>query len=279
MDLEGKCPKGNTPLHLAAKCDNWEVVRHLLLQGASIHSPDSEGVFVIQRLAMYSDYHERHRDILKHLIKIGADLKVRCTNGDSLLHLGAKANNWLFVFHIILEKISLDLDELDSDGFNILHRLAQDDKGSEWVEEFFMFGVNLDTPSSELGHGQDFVQCGAQVNELDPGGYTVLHRLAKTENPSQSFLSLLIEKGVRCDIMSAQGETICEIIAENENWEMMKILLTHGLVDKGVDINTISTHGESALELAVKSSNWPVVDFLLSKGAQVNSWRIWNSYM
>ncbi|XP_025085111.1 uncharacterized protein LOC112558723 [Pomacea canaliculata] len=128
MKLEDRCPNGNTPLHLAAKSDNWDLVKYLVEQGANIQSPDSEGLLVLQRLAMSSSYGENQREFLRLLIKKGADVKVRDSNGNSLLHLGGKANNWSFVLHIIQESTDLQPEELDNDGFNLLHRLALFDK-------------------------------------------------------------------------------------------------------------------------------------------------------
>ncbi|PVD33503.1 hypothetical protein C0Q70_04759 [Pomacea canaliculata] len=316
MSMEDRYPNDNTPLKLAAKSNNWGLVEYLLLQGATVQSPDSEGVFVLQRLAMYSEYNDSHRQLLQLLIKAGADVNVRHPSGDSLLHLSARVNNWSFVSHIVQERSNYDLDELDSDGFNILHRLAQFDRGAEWVEkglikEFKLDATcgngdtclllaakqekwvfitcilkhilnkssqpcnndlhrfRLDTSSERIHHTitslgiQNVQDCLPMLDKRDERGYTVWHYAAMKKQ--WDIIRELTECGVNTEHVDDEGLNILQKMASDCEYSVRgKECLTTFLKEKGFDFTIKDDFGNTLLQLAAKNNNLQMVTLLLN---------------
>ncbi|XP_025085728.1 uncharacterized protein LOC112559060 [Pomacea canaliculata] len=256
--LEDKCPNGNTPLHLAAKSDNWDLVNYLVEQGASIQDPDSEGFFVLQRLAMSSSYDENQREFLRLVIKKGADVKARDSNGNSLLHLGGKANNWSFVLHIIQESNNLEPEELDNDGFNLLHRLALFDECSNWMEKLLNKNFNL------CGNGDTclllaayFLDKGIGLEDKCPNGNTPLHLAAKSDH--WGLVNYLVKQGANIQDPDSDGVYVLQRLAMYSEYGEKHIEILRLLITNGADVNILDCNGDSILHLSAKANNWSFV--------------------
>ncbi|PVD33495.1 hypothetical protein C0Q70_04751, partial [Pomacea canaliculata] len=295
IGLEDRCPNGNTPLHFAAKFDNWDMVIYLVERGACIQDPDSDGVYVLQRLAMYSEYGEKHSELLRLLITNGADVTIRDCNDNSTLHLSAKGNNWSFVRQIIQETGDLNIDELDSDGYNILHRLAQSEH-SELVEDVLNRGCNVEALSrdgdtclllaakrdnwtfvkSVLGHVFNrkhsdnkamkehlhtldvIISSGVDVNATDPRGNTAIHIAAKRQ--LVGIVKRLIDIVDNLNTTDSDGFTVLLRLAQTPHPQCLPVL--RRLVQKGADINFCSIQAEKA--------NWDAVIVFVEHGADIN---------
>ncbi|PVD33506.1 hypothetical protein C0Q70_04762 [Pomacea canaliculata] len=221
VGLEDKCPNGNTALQLALQCNNQHMITALAQQGANVKGPDSDGVFALQRLAMCKDVDQY---TIQLLVNEGADPTICCPNGDSLLHLGARANNWSFVYYIIEETNCADLDKLDSDGYSIMHRLAQSDNGSKWLEKI----LKKEFPFSDcLSRDGD-----TSLDELDSDGYSIMHSLAQSDNGSEWLEKNLKKKIIFLDCLSRDGDTCLLLAAKQNNWNFVKHLLEYMIAIK-----------------------------------------------
>ncbi|XP_025085100.1 uncharacterized protein LOC112558713 [Pomacea canaliculata] len=316
MHRNPRCWTGDTVLHLAARHGNWSVVKLIVEDVDDINEVDSEGFTVIQRLVMSPTDTFYDNSLISHLIELGADYTCRDQNGDTVLHLATKYGHWKIVKH--LANLGAEADTPDSEGFSVLHRIATTDRSHlVTVEEFAQHGTSINhknlqgnTPLHLAVHHQNWtvaeklVNCGADVNDVDAEGFTVLHRLGQIQNSDyscKSLIQLLLEKGAKCDIKTNKYETVSEIIVQNENWSMMKCLLDQGtlvfreyedkcllhqlvcshhgddytnvcdlLIEKGLSVNAKNCDGNSLLHLAAGAGNWKLVEHLIQKGAREN---------
>ncbi|XP_025085724.1 uncharacterized protein LOC112559059 [Pomacea canaliculata] len=253
IGLEDRCPNGNTPLHFAAKFDNWDMVIYLVERGACIQDPDSDGVYVLQRLAMYSEYGEKHSELLRLLITNGADVTIRDCNDNSTLHLSAKGNNWSFVRQIIQETGDLNIDELDSDGYNILHRLAQSEH-SELVEDVLNRGCNVEALSRDgdtcllLAAKRDnwtFVKSvlGHVFNRKHSSDLLV-YDLSSSENDSHGFTQHVYSMSqINLYTRDLRGYTVCHLALIRKRWDVLC-----QLAECGYNMDIIDNEGLDLLQ-------------------------------
>jgi len=80
--------EGDTPLHLAAACGNFEAVRYLLEQGAEIDARNSYGATPLVR-ATYEGKTECARVLLEH----GADVRIRLRAGGTARDTAARSGD------------------------------------------------------------------------------------------------------------------------------------------------------------------------------------------
>ncbi|PVD33504.1 hypothetical protein C0Q70_04760 [Pomacea canaliculata] len=281
-DLEDRCPNGNTALQNAAKLDNWDMVRCLVEQGANTKGPDVDGIFILQRLAEYKGFHESMIELVQLLLQSGADASICCSNGDSLLHLGSRANNWSFVHCIIRETDDLGLDKLDSDGFNVMHRLAQSDNGSDWLQKFLKKQFNLNTLSRNGDNClllaakqenwtfvQSFLEFILRKNPRSPceefRDFMPEHDLFKDITNKIAFLGLLQNKDpfvtdkINLDQRDLCGYTVWHLAVRKQ------VLLVGHLAECGADTDLVDDEGLGVLHtLASNNSvNYRKADYLL----------------
>ncbi|PVD33486.1 hypothetical protein C0Q70_04742 [Pomacea canaliculata] len=125
-NVNKKDGEGNTALHLAALAGNITFMKTLLDHGARAEGVNDEQKTVLHMMAMtkrevFSNINPCI-NVLVLTVKRGADIQQKNCDGNSALHLAAKHDNWGLVEFLL--KYVDDAAQPDSEGFNILHRLA-----------------------------------------------------------------------------------------------------------------------------------------------------------
>lgn len=85
-----------TPLHVAAANGHLPAVHILLQAQAQINAIDAE-----QHTPLISAIMAKHNDVVKYLIKCGADLTLKSEDGMTPLHIAAKSGNVGGCFHLL----------------------------------------------------------------------------------------------------------------------------------------------------------------------------------
>ncbi|PVD33399.1 hypothetical protein C0Q70_04655 [Pomacea canaliculata] len=190
-----------------------------------------------------------------------------------------------------------NINEPDSEGFYVLHRLVQDsDKNDEILELLVGKGANLNYKCPNIGtalhialKGQRWslakklVQLGADVNELDFEGLSVLHIIAAQKSVyyesrgRTSLIHLLITKGAdsngieHVDEPDTEGFTILHRLAGRSYICVRYISFLRFLLDKGARCDTLCPSGDSAIHLAVQHNNWCILEELLRDKIETQS--------
>ncbi|PVD33485.1 hypothetical protein C0Q70_04741 [Pomacea canaliculata] len=229
-DLLSQCTTGDTILHLAAKNNHWDIVNHLVEFGFDVNEADSEGLCLLHRLVKSKEdfrcsscklIENASYRLFQKLLRMGADPSFRTHSGDHVVHLAARQRNWTMVLHFFDQQKDV-INELDSEGFNILHRLVQDNvtkRKSSLLVNLINKGVNPNISSPHAGsalnmavkaHQWSFaillVEMGADLDSQDPEGNTVLHVTAKMNN--WSFVVYLLKKGAHAKLPDSEGYTV-----------------------------------------------------------------------
>lgn len=254
-----------TPLSLAVRTGNENIIDFLITQGAKIEYRGVSSLIA----AMYTWPLNRTEIILK-LLAQGANVDFQDNKGQNALELALKDQNEA-TFLLLLS-----------------HR-----KGSEPIPYYiFPKAVML----NKISILENLLGMGAQVNAQDQSGNTALHYAFMTTQ--SEIAAWLQQKGANLNILNNNGEspfaaTRVENYSNNailpmlsniplSSWQQTNQLgnsllmewissnrtdLSEYAVHKGSEVNKQNASGRSALHLAAIQGNLHLVKLLLEKGA------------
>lgn len=140
-NINAKIDKGMTPLHLAVKHYNIEMVKMLIQHKANIHAIEFEKGMTPMLLSAnieksYPKYKFVSPEITRLLIENGADINVRTSNQETAI---------MFASASVLEQMlddGVDVNAKDIDGLSALHHQAKKGNGKE-IEILLRHGANI----------------------------------------------------------------------------------------------------------------------------------------
>ncbi|PVD33493.1 hypothetical protein C0Q70_04749 [Pomacea canaliculata] len=283
-DINKEDGEGNTPLHLAALAGNIRFMKTLLDHGARADGVNKEQKTVLHMMATAKNNTSSNvdslRKVLSLIVKRGApyqktdcaghsalhlgakngnwtlvefllqlthkvgDLNSKCHLGDSAIHLAAKCQNWDIV-KLLVEEGAL-IDELDNEGFHVLHKMAMGESVDKDLLSLFVtnsFNFNIPCLAGDTvvhmasrHNNWSMVECLIEhvgnIDEVDSDGLAVIQRLVlstKGKLPSHfSLFSRLIELGADCTCRDLNGDTVLHLAARNDHWDIVQYLVDLG---------------------------------------------------
>ena len=108
------------------------------------------------------------------------------------------------------------------------------------------------------------IDSGADINVLDPHGWTPIHSAAQRKQ--LRIVKMLIDKGVDVRLRNRFGESPLHFAAGHPNNSQM----IEALVAKGADVNGKNARGNTPLHGSVYSGSVETVETLLKNGADVH---------
>ncbi|XP_025101492.1 serine/threonine-protein phosphatase 6 regulatory ankyrin repeat subunit C-like [Pomacea canaliculata] len=241
-------------LHKRNATFNWAVVNFLIQHGAHNQELDEERIHVLQRLIQSPKETQVTVSIFSLLMKEAErNMRFSCRDYTAMLQLSAKHEKWSFVDYI-LTRHGGDVDELDSEGFSVLHRMAIS-RGKTFkeghfyeVKSFLRYSLYLNTNyqvtflilEAAAERNVDVVEAlldyFEEVNRTDCQGFTVLHRVAQCcVSKSVTIVHRLVEKGADVDQQCPYGNTAVHLAAKSNNWLIVQHLLMCGSSTKNLD--------------------------------------------
>ena len=135
--------KGRNALMMAVERNNTDVVDFLLESGADVASRDNDGNSIAYYLIhnydpKNSDSFDRKWNLLK---EAGLTMNGKQGNGNTLLHLAAKANNLELLKR--LENLDIDINEKNEDGVTALHFAAMSSDNEEMLKYMISMGADV----------------------------------------------------------------------------------------------------------------------------------------
>ncbi|PVD33492.1 hypothetical protein C0Q70_04748 [Pomacea canaliculata] len=280
-DINAKSKTGDTAIHLAAKCQNWDMVKLLEQEGAAWDELDSEGFHIVHRYAMGKNMEHN----MLSFLDISMYCNTRCWTGDTVFHLAARHGNWSVV-ELIVDYVD-NIDKVDSNGLTVIQRLVMSATNT-FSSEYSLFcrlielgadytcrDQNGDTVlhlAARNGHWQivkHLTNLGAEVDTKDSEGFSILHRIATEEKRSDSVTAKeLSQCGAIIKQKDLQGNTPLHLAVQHKNWAVAK-----DLVKCGADVNDVDAEGFTVLHRLGQIHNYDhsslsLIELLLEKGAR-----------
>ena len=181
------------------------------------------------------------RDAASRLIRGGADIRAKDTNGASALH-HAVAHGSVRTAELLLER-GADIDSADRLGDTPLHRAARQ---NDRTAVLFL------------------LERGALADAADASGGTPLHHAAWSA--AADAVRLLLEKGADPGVRDDRGDTPLHLAAAREAWKTAGLLL-----ERGADIESRNARGMTPLQRAAWADARGTATLLLDRGANVDA--------
>jgi ankyrin repeat protein len=227
FDVNLQNGNGVTPLILAAKEGNAEIVELLLQNGSDVNHKS------IFETALMQAVSQGYKSVVKILLENKADVNAQVHGGETAM------------WHLIRKKDPMMFDLLLEYGADINIK-------TRFGNTLLMEAVRGD----DIDMVRLLISNGADVNAVDELGESPLMKAAEASRlPS---VRLLIEMGADVQHKNKLGETaLMKAVGKWRNHEILKLLL-----EKGIDTQTVSKLGQTAIMLAEDMGNLDYVEII-----------------
>ncbi|XP_051924391.1 ankyrin repeat and death domain-containing protein 1A [Hippocampus zosterae] len=272
LNLNAKNVHNRTALHYAVAGKNKEAVELLLWRRVEVDQRDKFGVAPIHLAAWFGSL-----EILKLLVRAGAEQKIENEEGLNIMHCAAINNHTDIVEYIVNDLQMKELDKDDQSG-HCTFAMAAENGCVQMLQMLMEPDYNMatmkpnkkgDTPlhlAARNGH-LDVVQLLLYSfdtrDEINMDGETALYQAAK--NAQEQCVLALLEAGCNPDIQTATKRSALHPVSEQGDTSLVQLLLEY---KAHTDFQNEDL--EVPLHLAVKNSHLPVIHFLLEAGCNFN---------
>ena len=176
-----------------------------------------------------------------------------------------------------LFELGADIQQLDYNGWSALHFAARD-SSPEIIEYLLSLGMTVNmtckigqTPlmcacleGGRLDNIKRLLELGADIQQLDSNGCSVLHFAARDSSPE--IIEYLLSLGMTVNMTCKTGQTplMCACLKGGRLDNIKRLL------ELGADIQQLDYDGWSALHFAARDSSPEIIEYLLSLGMTVN---------
>uniref|UniRef100_A0A8C9L836 Ankyrin 3 n=1 Tax=Pavo cristatus TaxID=9049 RepID=A0A8C9L836_PAVCR len=225
-----------TPLHVASKRGNANMVKLLLDRGAKIDAKTRDGL-----TPLHCGARSGHEQVVEMLLDRGAPILSKTKNGLSPLHMATQGDHLNCVQLLIQHNVPVD--DVTNDYLTALHVAAH-------CGHYKVAKVLLDKK--------------ANPNAKALNGFTPLHIACKKNRIK--VMELLLKHGASIQAVTESGLTPIHVAAFMGHVNIVSQLMHHG-----ASPNTTNVRGETALHMAARAGQTEVVRYLVQNGAQVEA--------
>ncbi|CDM67253.1 hypothetical protein CM240_0074 [Clostridium bornimense] len=266
----------NTKLYSGIENNNFSLIDEALVEGCDINEFDhinngeSKPIFIAM-----NNNNENNREVVKYLIKNGADVNSCREDGTSILMAMASENN-NEICQLLLD-YGANIEYRDKNGYTALEYAAS---GSE-DENRIMSTIELflDNGGKIGPNTLEAVFKGRSIYNDGDGKYALVNFVLKSllDNNYESELKPVVEAAIlgetnkvtslicKNDINEDDRDTILFYTAAFGDVDTIKVLQ-----EKGAELEVCNNYGMSILTIAAKYGNIDVVRYLLDQGLDVN---------
>jgi ankyrin repeat protein len=224
-------------LHVAARFDQYEMVKRLLGKGLDVNAKNRLGSIPLHLACITGSY-----PMVNDLLMKGSDYTVVNSRGKTPVSYVSNGKN-PEVFKLFLEKDKDILKTKSADGTDLLLYAiyAGDTAGFSYL-----------------------LKQGLDVNSKDGHNFTPLCMAVLYNNPE--WIKALIKKGADVNYMANEGYSPLLFAIERDSLAVVKLL-----VDCGAKLNMADSVGLTALHMATRKGNYQIAVYLINKGIAIDS--------
>ena len=237
IQSESPFPCPGTALHYAALWGFHTIVEFLITKHSGSQDVRSQD-FIDRATPLHLASRRDHAEVVRMLLKFGADVTARNKHGMTPLHLTSQME----VAHTLLES-SANVAAQSGTGWTPLHMVSR--KGQ------------VDVTRLLLKHG-------AGVNAQNQDGSTPLHLASRRGNVEVT--RMLLERGADVKAQDEDRSTPLHLASSRGHAEIARMILEHG-----ADVSAQNNLNWTALLLAPRSGNVGVTRILLERGADATA--------
>ncbi len=272
IDLQALGPNSESPLYVASRDGNYELVSCLLSAGADPEAGVQHGHTPLMEAVV-----QGHTDTVLVLLEFGANTETAEHESLYTALIKAAAYNRIDAIEVLLTA-GAKLQAKDKDGFTPLHVAAVNGQ-VEAIGLLLEAGADV-SGRSHLGYTPLYMaaineqifsaitllEYGAEVNVQYDNGWTLLHESVARD--SLLMYSMLVGYGFDSSAQTHDGETDLHIAARLGHREFLRALLLNAEVP---NLNALDYHGNTPLHAAAQGGHRLVVEDLLLWGADPQS--------
>jgi ankyrin repeat protein len=263
----GRCGK-NEGLHLAVNGNYKNEAQALVKNGADVNVRNTEGLSALHVAVI-----KRYKEVVKVLIENGADREARNREGWTVLHVAVDKSSGIAE---MLIGDCADVDATNPGGWTALHLAAE--RGSKQIVKALCnkhadknkrTNEGLSALRIAVGRGNEEVTRELLNSGVDPKADVQNGWTVlhlAADGGYSEVVQLFVDKGVDINAKNQDGCTALHLVAEQGNRDMVKVLLA-----KGADVKLEDKEGRTALHLAVLNGDQEVAQMLIRGGANVNA--------
>lgn len=287
-DVNAKNESGWTPLHACIDDPDLKVLQALIDAGADVNAKDEDGWAPLHYVA---DSTCRHLEALQALIDAGADVNVKSERGVTPLHYACIDDSDLKVLQALINA-GADVNAKNEDGKTPLYYAMEEDLPGDYLKILINAGADVEEAimcwQSQYEHPslygrsllhyavvemdsepeilQSLVDSGADVNEKNRHGCSLLHYALKVDSEPET-LKVLLDAGADVEVEDVERDTPLHVAARRSpNLETLRSLINAG------SVGWVNVWGMTPLHYAARdNSNPEVLRVLIDAGADVGA--------
>jgi ankyrin repeat protein len=232
---------GTTPLHWAARADDFELSTRLVQAGANVKAANRYGVTPLSLAAMNGN-----AKLAALLLKNGADANQVISRGQTVLMTAARAGK-VDVVAALLEK-GADVNARETQLGETALMWAASENHPDVVKALLAKGAEVDARSKTLTFPKDRFGLEGVLTILPRGNWTALMYAARDGAPEAT--RELLDAGAQINAQDPDGTTPLVRAIWNSHYDTARVLL-----ERGADPNLLDNAEMGALYAAVDNSS------------------------
>ncbi|KAF3903899.1 Ankyrin-3 [Dactylellina cionopaga] len=273
-DIDGEDMDTWTPVHYAAwKC--FEGVIEIMLDSPNFRSQDIRIQDQLGQTALHLAAERGNIQIVKALLKKGADISIECKKLQTILHRAAWGGSKAVMMELLSQKSTSYRirNWVDKDGKTALH-IASEKGHNQLVELLLGCGAAMDIQDSmeqtplHLAAQNGHIAVATQLMEYteleleDKNGLTPL--LLAIKSGHTDMVGELLGAGSKLESRSGSGRTPLMWAAEGGHRDVVQLL-----VNKGANVMSADSDGQTPLLVAAEKGHNQVVEILLEEAVDL----------
>uniref|UniRef100_A0ABD2XFG1 Uncharacterized protein n=1 Tax=Trichogramma kaykai TaxID=54128 RepID=A0ABD2XFG1_9HYME len=290
IDIKNK--EGNSPLHIAAKSKNLDILFTMIKDGVgNISVADGAGNNILH-LFLLKESVDHH--IIKRLLAQGLKINAANTNGNTALHLAAEKNSYKLI--VILSEFKPLVTLRNSSGDTPLHTLLKARSiDMDCVEWFLSMGASVDTPNHHMETPLQLAIYGIHShNSIDTQKYikACLEFLKRSENVDTHkskdgytafqylFIGDTIEENVLLPVVvsmidkgakeSLSNSSLFNMVCKKKYLKIMLLLLKNDIAVKSSERNGNVLHYLSEFDNGDFETMKLIIEICMQRGCDIN---------